>query len=283
MSHAFRASKQSALVYLACGLLATAAFAQKPDPAAYGRNYDARIAEPTRAAVAPSAAQQAAIDSLRATVPYLTVEVEATTGATRKLFNQVGFLTGPNTSADNKQVALDFLAANLDLLGITAADLANYEITDDVPANLYVAKPGFARMHLETLSSYGIFDPRQFAGQHLIEAPVDLADCFAFNRLGFSQTAAIDPLLNCDVGARLELQITLSGIVTVVVLQRSLDLYGMRVMPFDQVRVIAVRRTDQICKGGHQCFRQAAFESRRFLGEFKSEVDDLASKTVAIP
>lgn len=132
MIHAFRASKQSALVFVACGLMATGAFAQKPDLAVVGRNYDARLVDQhTRAAVPASAAQQAAIDALRVSVPDLTVEVEPATGATRKLFNQVGFLTGPQPG-DTKQVAFDFLAANKALLGLSAEDLANFEITDDV-------------------------------------------------------------------------------------------------------------------------------------------------------
>ncbi len=154
MSHAFRASKKSVLVFAACGLLAAGAFAQKSDPAAAGRSFDARRAESARPAVAPSAVQQAAIASLRASIPDLTAEVEPATGATRKLFNQVGFLTAPNGSADNKQVALDFLAGHLDLLGLTAADFASYEITDDVASRSSTVRHLYLRQTLNGLPVY---------------------------------------------------------------------------------------------------------------------------------
>jgi len=154
MIYPFRASKQSVLVYLACALVASSAFAQKPDPGVAGRSYDARRAEPSRVAVAPSAAQQAAINSLRASVPSLTVEIDSATGATRKLFNQVGFLTGPNISTDNKQVALDFLAANTALLGLSAEDLADYQISDDVASNASTVRHLYLRQTHEGLPVY---------------------------------------------------------------------------------------------------------------------------------
>ncbi len=149
MSHAFRVSRKSVLVCLACGLLAAGAYAEKSDPAVAGRSFDARRAESARPAVPASVAQQSAIAALRSTVPDLTVEIEATTGATRKIYNQVGFLTGPNTSADNKQVALDFVANNLDLLGLKAADFAGFEITDDVASKASAIRHLYLRQTLE--------------------------------------------------------------------------------------------------------------------------------------
>ncbi len=154
MSHAFRASRKSILAGLACSLLAVAAYAEKSDPAVAGRNYDARRTAAARPAVAPSAAQQSAIAALKARIPDLTVEVEPATGATRKIYNQVGFLTAADTSADNKQVALDYLAAHLDLLGISAADFANYEITDDVASRASTVRHLYLRQTLNGIPVY---------------------------------------------------------------------------------------------------------------------------------
>ncbi len=155
MSHPFRASRISLLACLAGGLLAAGAFAEKADPAYAGRNFDARrTTESGRAVVAPSAAQQSAVAALQASVPELTFEFDSATGATRKLFNQVGFLTGPNVSADNKQVALDFLASHLDLLGISAADFAGYEITDDVASRASVVRHLYLRQTLGGVPVY---------------------------------------------------------------------------------------------------------------------------------
>ncbi|HWS26902.1 MAG TPA: M36 family metallopeptidase [Xanthomonadales bacterium] len=96
------------------------------------RTFDARdliAASPQRAAIG---AQAAAIAALRSRVPELAVQIDALSGATRSLTNPVGYLTGPSPVGDVKAVALNFVRDNASLLGLTAADVAEYEITDDV-------------------------------------------------------------------------------------------------------------------------------------------------------
>jgi len=104
----------------------------KGDAGHGGRNYDLRT---TLEAGAPSLApaQAAAVERLRASVPGLLATASPLTGATRTLSNATGFLTGPR-SGDAEQIALDFAWENLDLLGLAAEDLDDYEVTDRVPA-----------------------------------------------------------------------------------------------------------------------------------------------------
>jgi extracellular elastinolytic metalloproteinase len=95
------------------------------------RNYDARIAAGAEAAIQPSASQLQSIDALERQIPELAVEFEPTTGATRSLYNRVGFLTPP-AHGEAMDLAMDFVTANLKALGLTEADLADYEVTDSV-------------------------------------------------------------------------------------------------------------------------------------------------------
>lgn len=92
----------------------------------------------------PAPRQLAAASRLRAAMPDLAVEFEDSTGATRTLWNQAGYLTGADRSADARTVALKYVAQNLDLLGIGEADLAGHETTDSV----YSAVTGATHLYL---------------------------------------------------------------------------------------------------------------------------------------
>ncbi len=107
------------------------------------RHFDARPGQRVTK-VEPSARQLAAVDRLRAEVPELAAEFEDATGATRTLWNRTGYLTRDNRSADAHAIALQFVADNLDLLGLDAADLAGYEVTDSV----YSAVTGATHLYL---------------------------------------------------------------------------------------------------------------------------------------
>ena len=98
------------------------------------RNHDARPISAVQARRAPEGMQAVALESLRSRVPELAVEIDGATGVTRTLGNRVGYLTGPNPGGDAKAVALGFVRENAALLGLTSEDLAEYEITDDVPS-----------------------------------------------------------------------------------------------------------------------------------------------------
>ncbi len=113
--------------------------------AAWGqaRHFDAREGQQVTK-TDPTALQLTAAARLRADVADLAVEFEDSTGATRSLWNQTGYLTGADRSADAQSVALKFVANHLDLLGIGEADLAGYEITDSV----YSAVTGATHLYL---------------------------------------------------------------------------------------------------------------------------------------
>lgn len=134
MTHSRRALKRTLLACLIGATLTTQVSAFTARDSKEQRNFDARpIAVPT-AARAPVGMQAVAIESLRARVPELAVEIDGATGATRTLGNRVGYLTGPNPGGDTKAVALGFVRENLALLGLAPEDLAEYEVTDDVPS-----------------------------------------------------------------------------------------------------------------------------------------------------
>ncbi|MCB1056731.1 MAG: M36 family metallopeptidase [Acidobacteria bacterium] len=99
------------------------------------RNFDARIETQLELSVSPSALQVKAAETLRREVPELAVEFDRTTGATRTLYNRMGFLTS-SAHGDPMDLALEFVRANLDLLGLSEKDLADYEVTDSVYSKL---------------------------------------------------------------------------------------------------------------------------------------------------
>lgn len=131
------------LAVLAFGLTAATAAAQIP---AKGRHYDARAVDFAKVAplAAPTARQLAALDAKRTDIPELAADLDGSTGATRTLWNRVGYLSGPDRGRDARQVAFGFVEANLDLLGLEAADLSEYEVTDEV----YSAVSGATHLYL---------------------------------------------------------------------------------------------------------------------------------------
>jgi len=58
-----------------------------------------------------------------------------------------------------------------------------------------------------------------------------------------------------------ELQIAFFRVGAIVVYQRALNIDRMRVMPLDQVAVIAIHRPDQIGKGREDALGPAAAEA----------------------
>ncbi|MEO7793519.1 MAG: M36 family metallopeptidase, partial [Thermoanaerobaculia bacterium] len=108
-----------------------------------GRNFDLREKYAHAADGASSLAQSSAIELLAGALPELFADLDPATGTTRSLFNRSGYLTGPDARAA-RTIALDFIGKNLSLLGISAADFAGYEVTDDV----YSAVDGSTHLYL---------------------------------------------------------------------------------------------------------------------------------------
>ena len=113
-------------------LVGTAGFSFALEGHGEARNFDARIQVNAKvAAVQPSPAQMQGLDALRSAIPELAAEFEPTTGVTWTLYNRTGFLTRP-AAGDPMDLALDYVRGNLTALGITAADLDDFEVTDYV-------------------------------------------------------------------------------------------------------------------------------------------------------
>jgi extracellular elastinolytic metalloproteinase len=98
-----------------------------PDDA---RNFDARTAIDQAAPVAPLNSQSDAVQRLAQEIPALAVTYDDRLGVTRTLVNQQGYLTAEAPGREPLDIASDFVKANLDLLGLDAADLDDYELTD---------------------------------------------------------------------------------------------------------------------------------------------------------
>ncbi len=115
----------------------------------------------------------------------------------------------------------------------------------DVPADRDIAVAQFAGDDLDLFFRRRVFDPEQIFGQQFAEAAMDFAD--GVRRDGAAlETAAVDPLLDRDVRFGLELEVALLAVLAVVVLEGALDIDRVRVVPFDQVAVVAVHRAHEI-------------------------------------
>ena len=71
---------------------------------------------------------------------------------------------------------------------------------------------------------------------------------------------------------RFELEIALLGVAAVVALERALNVDRVRVVPLDQVAVIAVHRAHERCQRGQQACRQRPAEAGAALGQFEREI-----------
>ena len=100
------------------------------------RNFDARTKVNSGVDHAPSAAQLAAVERARAEHSGLLVRFDRTTGATRSLSNPVGPLTREALGGDAMGSALAYLERNLDLLGLSAEDLDDFEVSESVRSSV---------------------------------------------------------------------------------------------------------------------------------------------------
>lgn len=88
---------------------------------------------------------------------------------------------------------------------------------------------------MDSFPGGGVLHPLQFFGQKLIEAAVDFTDRFAAEGVLDPQAASVDPLLDGDVGARLQLEVAFAGVGAVVVLQGAFDVDGVGVVALDEI------------------------------------------------
>ncbi|MEK8019221.1 MAG: M36 family metallopeptidase, partial [Candidatus Parabeggiatoa sp.] len=95
------------------------------------QNFDARTELTEGISFAPNSNQLLAEQGLRGQSANLAVTYERTTGALRSIYNMSEYLSD-SSSGNHQTIAINYLKANLDLLGLSEADIDNMELTDSV-------------------------------------------------------------------------------------------------------------------------------------------------------
>ncbi len=131
-------------------LLAGAALADSHDE---DRNYDARTDYNASFSTSAAATQQAAVETLKRSMPGVAATFDATTGVTRSLYNTVGYMTAAN-AGNPVSIARQYIAQNYQILGLTQADLADLEITDVVHTKVTGATHVYLRQTYDGLPVY---------------------------------------------------------------------------------------------------------------------------------
>lgn len=117
------------------------------------RHYDARLD------LAPAAQQRfirpqlQTSQVLNADIEELSIEPDTVAGGVRSLSNQGGFLSGP-AAGDPRALALRFIRENLAALGLNAADLDGYMVTDVVKSNVSGATRIYLQQRYRTIPVY---------------------------------------------------------------------------------------------------------------------------------
>jgi extracellular elastinolytic metalloproteinase len=131
----FDSSRRSTSGLISCAvlLMAGTTWAVAPTTVSLneGRDLDARLEYNKSFALEQPAAHVAAVEQLSDTVPDLTAVFDTRFGTVRTLSSHTSYLTGPNPGAP-LDVALAYVRANLAVLGLSPADIAEFEVTDSV-------------------------------------------------------------------------------------------------------------------------------------------------------
>ncbi|MGH9893513.1 MAG: M36 family metallopeptidase, partial [bacterium] len=120
-------------------------------PADEPHHFDARVAFNRGFKQTPLAASLQAATAMAREVRDLAVTYDDTTGAVRSLSNHAGYLSEGKRGPDALSVAMDFVRANLTSLGLSPADLENYEVTDRVYSKVTGATHIYLRQRYQGL------------------------------------------------------------------------------------------------------------------------------------
>lgn len=114
------------------------------------RHFDARAAFNEGFRQAPVATQKLAVSRLAEEVPDLAMTYDNTTGVVRSLSSHTAYLSAAKSvdeARDAVSVAMDFVKANVAMLGLTSQDLSSYEVTDQV----YSKTTGATHVHVRQM------------------------------------------------------------------------------------------------------------------------------------
>lgn len=117
------------------------------------RNFDRRAERSTRVQE-PSSQQLVAIDSLKTMVGQVSARFDPRTGVTRSLVNPTGYLTAAAPGKAPLVVADRFVRDHVQLLGLVAADLSDYEVTDTVHSRVTGATHIYLRQRYKEIPVY---------------------------------------------------------------------------------------------------------------------------------
>ena len=117
------------------------------------RHFDARIEYNKTLTLAPSVARAAAFAGITAGARELAVERNEFTGAVSSVANHVGYLTDA-ASGQPMELAMDFVRQNVAALGLQAADLDGYMVSDVVPSAVTGATHIYLQQRYEGIPVY---------------------------------------------------------------------------------------------------------------------------------
>ena len=108
------------------------------------RHFDARRTFNQGFKRMPGAAQRRAMEAMGREVADLAADYDPTTGVLRTLSSHTGYLTSPKRGQEAGSIAMGFVQNHLNMMGLTAEDLAGYEIVDEV----YSKVTGATHLHM---------------------------------------------------------------------------------------------------------------------------------------
>ena len=114
-------------------LVAGTAWAAAPTTTALsdGQTFDNRVEYNSSFVIAQPSAQAAALQAVQSQVPDLAYTYDDRFGTTRTLSSNTTYLTSPSKGAP-MDIAMEFVRANVAALGLSAADISQFEVTDSV-------------------------------------------------------------------------------------------------------------------------------------------------------
>ncbi len=103
-----------------------------------------------------------------------------------------------------------------------------------------------ARLNAHALTRVRVFDPKQFVRQIATELGVQPTEVCRTRWRFRWVLPRVDFAVEIDMSARLYLEGTPLGVFVVIVGKCAIDVSRMRVVPLDEIRVVAVDRPDQV-------------------------------------
>jgi hypothetical protein len=104
----------------------------------------------------------------------------------------------------------------------------------EMASNRNVAVAKFPGNDADAFACAGVLYIEQIFRQEFVEPAMGLGQSVHRDRAAF-EAAFVDPSLDRDMGARLQLRITLPGVAAIVLFERAFDIDGMRIVALDQV------------------------------------------------